>query len=297
MKFTNDRGDSLLEVVISTVIMGIIGVLLISSIAVARPFADKMSTIGQTVQNLNTLAESINLQGFTPCSSEIPQPYGFGQLPASSGVVSPTFAITTTELPPIMVSTTGHVNNYSAQLSLVHAPGTVTWSVEPALPIGINLNASTGLISGSSNQALTSEYVFTATSGSEKASKNLILTSASVLVQVNNGSGWVSCASEPAAFISKVSGDGTVATYNYVGKQLVVGDVITVWGSSNSSFNGNSLKVTKVSPGTFSTASTVIGSGTGGTANLATTVNIQQIIVSTVVAGSPLTKIVTKAMP
>ena len=54
--FNNERGDSLLEVVISTVIMGIIGVLMVSSIAVAKPFANKMSLVGQTVQNLNSLA-------------------------------------------------------------------------------------------------------------------------------------------------------------------------------------------------------------------------------------------------
>jgi len=60
--FNKERGDSLLEVVISTVIMGIIGVLMVSSIAVAKPFANKMSLVGQTVQNLNSLAESINLQ-------------------------------------------------------------------------------------------------------------------------------------------------------------------------------------------------------------------------------------------
>jgi len=292
----NDRGDSLLEVVISTVIMGIIGVLLISSIAVARPFADKMSMVGQTVQNLNSLAESINLQSFAPCSPANPQPYGFGQLPTSTGVTSTGFAIATSELPPVMVSTTGHQYNYSTQLTAAHAPGSITWSVEPALPAGISLNPSTGVLSGSTSQALTSEYIFSALSGSEKATKNLILTSAVVVVLVNNGSTWVSCSSEPATYISKATADGKSATYNYIGKQVAAGDVLTIWGSSNPSFNGNSVVVAKATATTFTTSTPITGSSTGGTANLTTTANIQQVIVSTVVSGSPLKKVITKAM-
>jgi Tfp pilus assembly protein PilV len=293
---TTDRGDSLLEVVISTVIMGIIGVLLISSIAVARPFADKMSMVGQTVQNLNTLAESINLQTFSPCSPATPQPYRFGNIPASSATPSTGFAITTAELPPAMVSTTGQQYNYSTQLSVAHAPGPVTWSVEPVLPVGLNLDSTTGVLSGSTNQALTSEYVFTATSGSDKATKNLILTSAVVVVLVNNGSTWVSCNSEPVAFISSASADGKTAKYSYVGKPVSKGDVITIWGSSNPAFNGNSLIVSNTTAGTFSTASSIIGTSNGGSANLSTIANVQQVIVSTVVSGSPLKKVITKAI-
>ena len=291
-----DRGDSLLEVVISTVIMGIIGVLLISSIAVARPFADKMSIIGQTVQNLNSLAESINLQTFTPCSPAAPQPYGFGHALASNGVTPTGFAITTTELPPVMVNTSSKQYSYSTQLAVSNASGNVTWTVEPALPSGLSLNSSNGVISGSTSQAITSQYVFSATNGTDKATKNLILTSALVLVLVNNGATWVPCETAPAAYITKATANGKIATYSYDGKQLSAGDVVTIWGSSNPAFNGNSIQILTATPGTFTTSSVINGSSVGGDANISSTANIQQVVVSTAVSGSPLQKVITKAL-
>jgi type II secretory pathway pseudopilin PulG len=294
INFKNERGDSLLEVVISAVIMGIIGVLLVSSIATAKPFANKMSLIGQSVQNLNTLAESINLQSYTPCTSTNPQPYIFGQSATNSAASG--FAITTNSLPAAMVNTGGHIYQYSSQLSTTGASGSVTWSVEPALPTGLNLNGQSGVISGSTTEPVTGDYTFTATDGSNTATKNLILTSALVIAMVNNGSAWVTCDTVPAASITNVVGDGTNATYTFNNGSFTVGQTLTIWGNSNPAFNSKGAVITSVSGSQFVVANTTTGTGSGGNAGLSPIVNVQQIIVSTSVSGSPLHKVITKAL-
>jgi type II secretory pathway pseudopilin PulG len=295
-KILNDRGDSLLEVVISTVIMGIIGVLLVSSIASARPFADKMSLMGQTVQNLNSLSQSINLQTFAPCSQKNPQPYVFGQVPTSNSTSGNGLEILTTELPAVMVSTSAKSSAYSYQLVAGNVNGILAWSVEPALPAGLTLNPSTGVISGTTSQATTSQYTFSVSIGNAKATKNLVLSSAAAQILVKVGSQWTPCENVPSTEIRSASGDGLVSTYTYQGNPISAGDVITIWGSSNPIFDGNSLKVATATGNTFTVASTAIGNSAGGSANLSSVANVQQVVVSTVVSGSPLQKVITKAL-
>ncbi len=295
--FNNERGDSLLEVVISTVIMGIIGVLMVSSIAVAKPFANKMSLVGQTVQNLNSLAESINLQPFTACDASNPEPYSVA-IPASNSSTAPIgFAITTEELAPIMVSTDFKTYPYLAQLNVQRASSPVTWSVAPALPVGITLNPSTGTISGSTTQPVTNIYTFTADDGSNKTIKSLPLTSALVMVTVNNGVAWVPCESTQSSHISSVTSDGTNAVYTFSGPQVNIGSAVTIWGSSNPEFDGTMLPVSDSTLTTFSISSFIFGTSTGGSVSLSSVANVQQVLVSTVVSGSPLHKVITKAMP
>ena len=292
-----DRGDSLLEVVISTVIMGIIGVLMVSSIAVAKPFANKMSLVGQTVQNLNSLAESINLQPFSVCDSSNPEPYSVA-IPASNSATAPIgFAITTEQLAPIMVSTDFKTYPYLAQLNVQRASGSVTWSVAPALPAGITFNANTGTISGSTTQPVTNNYTFTADDGTNKATKSLPLTRALVMVMVNNGAAWVPCESTESTHISSVASDGTNAVYTFSGPQVNIGTAVTIWGSSNPDFDGTMLPVSDSTLTTFTVPNTAVGTSTGGSANLSSVANIQQVLVTTVVSGSPLHKVITKAMP
>ena len=295
--FNQERGDSLLEVVISTVIMGIIGVLMVSSIAVAKPFANKMSLVGQTVQNLNSLAESINLQPFSVCDSSNPEPYSVA-IPASNSATAPIgFAITTEELAPIMVSTDFKTYPYLAQLNVQRASGSVTWSVAPALPAGITLNPNTGTISGSTTQPVTNIYTFTANDGSNKTIKSLPLTSALVTVTVNNGVAWVPCESTQSAHISSVASDGTNAVYTFSGPQVNIGSAVTIWGSSNPDFDGTMLPVSDSTLTTFTIPSSVLGTSNGGSVTLSSVANVQQVLVSTVVSGSPLHKVITKAMP
>ncbi len=292
-----DRGDSLLEVVISTVIMAIIGVLMISSIAVARPFADKMSVVGQTVQNLNSLAESINLQPYTPCSSVNPEPYLFADPSVGSQKVLPGFAITNSDLAPVMVSTGSNVHPYSAQLTVQNATSAVTWSVEPILPFGLSLDPTTGVISGTTSQPVSASYSFTAQEVANKTTKSLTLTSALVTVLINNGVTWIPCENAEAAKISTVSSDGTNATYSYTGPQMNIGTAVTVWGNSNPSFDGSMLMISDATANTFTVPNSVADAATGGFANVSSEVDVQQVIVSTIVSGSPLHKVITRAAP
>jgi len=296
MKKGSDRGDSLLEVVISTVIMGIIGVLLVSSIAVARPFADKMSLVGQTVQNLNSLAESINLQPFEPCSANNSEPYAFA-IPASAPITNTsTFGIANTDLPPVMVSTATKSHPYSAQLVAHGAPGPVTWQVEPLLPAGLSLDPSTGIISGSTTQPITATYDFTATSGTSKDIKSLLLTSALVNVLENDGTTWVPCENIPVDSVTGIIGDGTNATYYYTGPQISKGSLVTVWGTGNQNFDGTALQVVDATAYSFTVLNPNVGGASAGYANFASSAAVQQVVVSTVVYGSPFHKVITKAI-
>ena len=290
-----ERGDSLLEVVISTVIMGIIGVLMVSSIAVARPFADKMSLVGQTVQNLNTISESIDLQPFTPCSSTNPEPYAIAHPVPTLQASGNSFAIITSDLPPVMANSGTKTYQYSARLSVQNPNGSVTWGVEPLLPNGLSLNSSTGVISGSTDQAVTESYSFTARDNQQTATKSIMLTSALVKVLINPNASWTTCDSASAVTISYAIGDGTKVTYNYSGGSLNTNSVVTIWGSSNPAFDGSMLPISNLTSSTFTVNSSAVGFSDGGFANLSSVVNTQQVLVSTIVHGSPLHKVIAKA--
>lgn len=74
--------------------------------------------------------------------------------PAASSPVSPTFAITTTWLPPGTESTA-----YSTQLASNGGTPAYTWSVSSgSLPAGLTLGASTGIISGTPTATGTSNF-------------------------------------------------------------------------------------------------------------------------------------------
>jgi len=317
IKMRNDRGDSLLEVVISTVIMGIIGVLLISSIAVARPFADKMSLIGQTVQDLNSLAESINLQGFIPCTPGNPEPYRLAQI-SLDAQPTPGFAVTTTSLPPVLAG-----NPYQAQLHVQNQGSNLAWSVEPQLPTGLTLDPATGVISGKTEEAVTSKYLFTASSDAGAATAYLMLTVVRVNVAQNNSvstsatpnavltpapsTAWPNCASStPITNVTSASGKAEVVTYTYNGQQVNAGDVITIWGFNNIAFNGVNLRVATAGNGSFTVAtlgqfpktlpSAIVEVPSSAFANLSINSNIQKVVLSTAVSGSALEKHITKAI-
>jgi hypothetical protein len=169
--------------------------------------------------------------------------------------------------------------------------------VLPTLPAGLWLDPSSGLISGSTTQPITANYDFVADDGTTKAQKSITLTSALVMVLANNGTTWVPCENIQAALISKISGDGTNSVYTYSGPQMNIGSAVTIWGSSNPIFNDSMLPVSDATSTTFTVPNQDIGSSTGGYANLSSVANVQQVLVSTVVSGSPLHRVITKAMP
>jgi hypothetical protein len=288
----SEAGESLLEVVISAVILGLIGVLLVSSVATARPFADKMSLMGRSVAELNMVAESINAQTFARCNPNTSQPYSVSLPPAATGNVVTGPEITNDQLPPVIVGG----SNYSAKLNLSVVANNISWTVEPPLPAGLNLDSNSGVISGQASSPITSEYLFTANFGKTKASKLLLLSALSIAVNSNDGTSWVPCNQIQISAISSSSGNGKSVTYSYNTNKvsLTSGNLVTVWNSSNQSFDGNSLLVTNFSDNSATVQSNAIGANSGGYIAKSTQVDVQQVVVSTIVSGTPLQKVITK---
>ena len=83
-----------------------------------------------------------------------------------------------------ITGTTGSALSNSTTLTASNFSGTVTYTVSPALPAGLTLNSSTGVISGTptGNQAATS-YVITATYNAQTATTNVTITINAVVVQ------------------------------------------------------------------------------------------------------------------
>jgi hypothetical protein len=289
-----DSGESLIEVVISAVVLGLIGLLLVSSVATAKPFADKMSLMGQGVAGLNSSAEAINVESFAHCTPTNNQPYTLSvpTNPASSTVSG--FAITTTDLPPVLA---GNKSTYSVQLGIQNAPGAVNWAVEPPLPTGITLNAISGIISGTTDSPITAQYVFTATSGAAKATQFLTLPSVLIEVLENNGTAWVDCSQIPVSLISAASSDGKTMKYSTKSTSIFnKGNLVSVWNTSDQNFANTSQFVTAANSNSFSVLSSVTGSSTGGFAGLSKEVDVQQVVVSTIVSGTPLKKVIVKSV-
>jgi Putative Ig domain len=293
VRVQNESGESLIEVVISAVILGLIGLLLVTSVATAKPFADKMSLMGQGVAGLNTAAEAINVQSFAHCVPNNNQPYSLS-VPASPNSDAVTgFAITTNELPPVLV---GSKYSYQLQLQVQNAPGALTWAVEPPLPNGLSLNPNSGVISGKTDSPITSEYVFTARNGNSLSTKHLTLSAVLVEVLENNGTAWVDCSQIPITQILSSSSDGKTTVYSTASNPIAnVGNLVTIWGSSNSSFDGNSVFVTANSSNSLTTLDANKGVSTGGYIGQSRQVDIEEVVLSTIVSGTPLKKIVVKS--
>jgi type II secretory pathway pseudopilin PulG len=290
---SSDSGESLLEVVVSAVILSLIGLLLVTSISTAKPFADKMSLMGESVSGLNTAAEAINLQSFAHCVPGNNEPYSLS-VPVNSAITSINgFAITTTEIPPVLV---GSKKNFNFQIQVQNAPGALNWTVEPPLPLGLSLDSNSGVISGKSDSAITAQYTFVASNGAVKATKILTLPQILVEVQENNGTAWVDCGAIAIDAITAATGDGSVSKY-LIGNGLNIfkGNLVSVWGSSNNTFDGTTLYVSDSNSNVISTQSTTKGTSVSGFVGLSKQVDLQQVVLSTIVSGNPLKKIIVKS--
>ena len=158
------------------------------------------------------------------------------------------------------------------------------------------LNQDTGLITGTTDTPITSQYVFTATSGTAKASKLLTLSSILVQVLLNDGTNWVDCSQIPVNQVSIAAGDGKTQQYATNIPTLVTkGNLVSVWGSSNNAFNGTSIFVSDQNSNIFMSLGSAVGSSSGGYVGLSKLVDIQQVVLSTIVSGTPIKKIVVKS--
>ncbi len=84
---TAERGDTLVEVLVATVILGILGVALIGTLLTARPLSDRMNSNGAALAKLNSVASRIMQQPYALCTDATPTPYTWDQTTGVSVVV------------------------------------------------------------------------------------------------------------------------------------------------------------------------------------------------------------------
>ena len=188
-----DRGDSLVEVIIATVIMALLGSAIVGTIAMAQPLSERFNQTGIALTKLSTAAQQIQLATFKDCTTtNNPYPFTDGVTPATPS----TNLIANTDLPLGLVST-----SYSAKL--VGPSAWNNWSVVPTLPAGLSLNSTNGKITGTPTEEVTKSYKFTVANSdsSQSVSKSINLSTITATVNVPNVSGtgasattaWVAC--------------------------------------------------------------------------------------------------------
>lgn len=176
-----DRGDSLVEVIIATVIMALLGSAIVGTIAMAQPLSERFNQTGVALTKLSAAAQQIQLATFKDCTAANTPSYAFtaGATPAATGTT-----IANGDLPLAQIGAT-----YSAQL--VGPAGWNNWSVLPALPTGLSLISSTGLITGTPSQEITKGYKFTVSNAdaSQSVSRSINLSTITAAINVPNVTG------------------------------------------------------------------------------------------------------------
>ena len=82
-----DRGDSLVEVIIATVIMALLGSAIVGTIAMAQPLSERFNQTGVALTKLSAAAQQIQLATFKDCTAANTPSYAFtaGATPAATG--------------------------------------------------------------------------------------------------------------------------------------------------------------------------------------------------------------------
>lgn len=288
---SDNRGESLVEVLVSAVIMGLLGLTIVGTIALSQPLSDRVNLTGTAMANLNSASQQIQLQSFQACSPANPQPYLLSSSAiAPASVSTGSLAISTVTLPIAQAPSGGVTHSYSTSLVATNGLSSYTWSVSPVLPSGLSLSVG-GVISGTPVAESSANYKFTVSSSGNSVSKDISLTIVTVLVQVNNSSiSWASCQSVPKATITGVSANGSAVTYTYLSPTaFAAGDVVSISGVAPTAFNLTSATVISATGTQFVVADAANGIYvSGGNAGLTKSVNVQQITLSTTVHGKQL---------
>jgi hypothetical protein len=279
--------------------MGLLGLTIVGALVAARPLSDKVSLTGQALANVNSAAQQIQLQSFHPCSPSNPQPYSLASagLQGGSAAVG-SLSISTNSLPIGQAPSSGLTHTYSAQLDATGGNGSFLWSVAPQLPTGLTLN-SNGSISGTPTSESTGLFKFSVTSTGSTISKSLLLTIVSINVQVNDTNvAWSPCSTVPKATISGATATGSTITYTYSSTvPFSAGDTVTISGISPTGLNLVSVPIVSATSTQFVVASTVTGTYvSGGEVGLTESVNVQQIIVSTLLGSRQISRTIVAAI-
>ena len=209
----SERGSSLLEVLIASVIMSVVGLALITVVVGAKPLAERFNAKSAALTSLTFAAKQIQLQPIsdTNCASNV-QPYYFG-INSQKGGIGFVVAVNKSFTPPLPTPATGY-----------------TYTITPAaLPTGLSMNPSTGLITGTPTTESTSIYTVIATNGSSISKEIIYITVISVAVKVDvatstTATDFQTCSSNAAGI--------STATAAYSKKQIIQEVVLTTTTNS-----------------------------------------------------------------
>ena len=235
-KLKSDAGDSLVEVIVAMMIMGLFGLALVGALISAQPMALAFNKTAAATTQLTLAADQISLQPFAACSTSKPQPYVLTAATQTDSSQT-AFAITTSSLPiaiaPIATSTTNSTKvsfAYTATLAAAGVTGPYTWTVSPALPNGLTLS-SAGVITGTPQTEIASNYLFTATAASGATAIRIMnLTVATVQPLVHNpadttyaSTSWTACGDYGTAAATQVQQVNITTT---VGKRQITRTIV-----------------------------------------------------------------------
>lgn len=191
----SDSGSSLIEVIVASVIMSILGLSLVMVTVGAKPLADRFNAKSVALSSLTFASNQIQNQAIAPISCSFDttsaknvvhsagdQPYEFGNDTLGNGRYG--FIVSTIEdfSPAISNGSTGF-----------------TYSISPAiLPAGLSVS-SNGLIIGTPTTESSSNYTLTATKGTTvlKSKINITVIKVVVMIDASLSSGSVNFQSCP----------------------------------------------------------------------------------------------------
>ncbi len=206
-----EAGSSLIEVVVASMIMAIIGLALVTVTVGAKPLAERFNAKGVALSSLAFAAKQIQLQPIqdTNCvglvSNKV-QPYYFGSNSAQGGK---SFVISIVK------------DFYPALTTGI----TYVYTITPTtLPAGLSFNSATGEITGTPTTESSTKFTVVATSGLKVSKQVINISVVTVVVKVDVASAidttdFQGCATNAAGI--------STATAAYTKKQILQEVVLT----------------------------------------------------------------------
>ena len=204
----SEAGSSLVEVIVASVIMAIIGLALVTVTVGAKPLAERFNEKSVSLSSLSFAAKQIQLQPITDTnctSADKIQPYYFGSNSAKGGK--------------------GFVVSVIKDFLPALSGSGYTYTTTPAqLPTGLSINPSTGDITGTPTTESSNNYTIVATKGSEVSKEVINISVISVTIKIDVASSatatdFQSCTSNATAI--------STATSSYTKKQIIQEVVLT----------------------------------------------------------------------
>ena len=210
----NDVGSSLIEVIVASVIMAMIGLALVTVTVGAKPLAARFNAKSVALSSLAFAAKQIQLQPIqaTDCrSADKIQPYLFGSNGAKGQV--------------------GFVVSIIKDFSPALVGNGYVYTVTPSeLPTGLSLNPSTGEITGTPTTESSTNYTIVATKGDAISKEVINISVITVAVKINvstdiTKTDFQSCATNAAGI--------SAATAGYTKSQLIQEVVLSTSNETN----------------------------------------------------------------